>query len=174
MQFCVGGWWPGHREPWCEAKHGLWEAGKDFKQGSGTIRYIYIYIYGLTLFIQMCLKPRKNSPSRMWARHFSSPVFQHEGAIQSTKIPKRTLPGKGACWGLWEEIGMLARTFEMPASSRPLFLHKLNQSWAVCLPAPIDREESLFVHGCSLKSTPGHTPIFCPCLCLGWWNKYNL
>ena len=64
---------------------------------------------------------------------------------------------------------MLAHTFKMPASSSPLFLHKLNQPCAVCLPSPIDGEESLLVYGCSLKSTSGHTQIFCPCLCLGWW-----
>ena len=51
----------------------------------------------IILFIQMCLKPRKTFPSRKQARRFSSSVFLHEGAIQGTEIPKRTLPGNEAC-----------------------------------------------------------------------------
>lgn len=40
------------------ARHRLRESGKDCKAEE---RHLVLYVCGITLFIQMCLKPRKNS-----------------------------------------------------------------------------------------------------------------
>lgn len=133
---------------WCKpARHRLLKPGKDCTAEEWCL---LLYVCRITLFIQMCLKPRKNSQA--WARHFSSQAVRNEGAIQGTESPKGLFQEREqaepsgwrlACW-----LAHWNATKLYPLRLCTSVIHP------VPCPVPTEGEESLFLPPIFLEAKP--------------------